>query len=635
MIPKDLADILSKAGSVYGVGAGGTITDIKSGKQGDKLVLSSDGEIDLDEVEEEKPLDLGKYKSKRKYYDFMCAFGNINFLSKKAVIDGKFFDSLNLEGVKFQMNLKDEGTFDFEEVVPEGSIAKTTEADHKRFVDMFDDVTISGFREKSVYSDFIFHIEYPVTDENRKSLKRSFPDLKDEDDKVEFHSYLIVEPKKPFNELLNIFEEDDEPIDMSKMEQKLENNRGEETLQNELVEKLNNVDLSFLDDEEDVVETKEPPTPLPIPAKEELTGTRAQIAEEFSEAKKEKRRKLQETLSNHQEELKKAKNQQSLAFTKIRECNDEIKTLVSRIDSLDIHEPLNGYFIFIPKVLSEKTFLDETTRKTIQDKLVAMNYPNTDYFMHLFDNAVFQIHIGCNTEEGLVELQDFKNVLKYFKDFDLTSQYPKIYVEKNKLFYEGQMEHAALINKLVKLGFSENPEFNEMCAAQHQPTDEEKMMEMMGMATPGYQSRNQETKEEDYDDEDDKGPEAEFEAEMGYQMGDEFIFAIQYDKAEDPQVCVAITPLSYWNNESCCYDQHIEHILHSKFPALQGRIEEASEGNFFISNEEGDYMHLQETIEFLSKSGLKFSTAFQNFMSNKDTGLVQFLVESTDSSIII
>jgi hypothetical protein len=632
MIPKDLQDILSRAGSVYGVGPGGSITDMKSGETGDRLVLGSDGELDL--AEEEKPLDLGKYKSKRKFYDFMCALGNINFLSKKAIIDGKFFDTLNLEGVKFQITLKDQGTLNFEEIVPEGEVAKTTEADHKRFVDIFDDGTVVGFREKSVYSDFIFYIEYEVTEENRKSLKRKFPDLKDEDDKVLFQSYLIVEPKKPYNELLNFLdEEDDEPIDMSKMEQKLENNRGADTLQNETLKTQipDDLDLSFLDEDET---PQEPPTPLPIPAKEELTGTRAQIAEEFSEAKKEKRRKLEETLNNHQEELRKAKNQQNLAFTKIRECNEEIKTLVSRIDSLNIQEPLNGYFVFIPTALTEKTYLDEAVRTTIKDKLIAMNYPNTDYFMHLFDNAIFQIHIGCNTEEGLVELHDFRNVTSYLKDFDLTSQYSKFYIEDGKLFYEGQMEHAAIINKLVKLGFSENPEFNEMCAVQHQKSAEEEMMERM--SNTSYQSRNVlDNEDEDYDDEDEDDPEKQFEAEMGYPMGNEFIFAIQYDKTEDPQVCVAITPLSYWNNESCCYDQHIEDILHSKFPALQGYIEEPSEGSFFVSNEEGEYTNLKETVEFLSKSGLKFSTAFQDFMSNKDTTLVQFLVESTDSSIII
>ena len=342
---KDLQDILSRAGNVYGVGPGGSITDMKTGATGDKLVLGSDGELDL--AEEEAPKEYGKYTSKKQYFDFMCAMGNINFLSKKAIIDGKFFDSLTLEGVKFQMTLKDDKTFDFEEIVPEGKTPLTTEKDRGRYVTMFEDGTISGFRDKSVISDFIFHIEYPITDENRAKMQRNFPDLKDEDDKIGFHSYLIVEPKKPYNDLLEFLdEEDDEPIDMSKMEQKLENNRGEETLQNETLKTQipDDLDLSFLDEDET---QQEPPTPLPIPAKEELTGLRAQIADEFLEAKKEKRRKLQETLDNHREELKKAKSQQNLAFTKIRESNEEIKTLVSRIETLDIQEPLNGYFIYI------------------------------------------------------------------------------------------------------------------------------------------------------------------------------------------------------------------------------------------------------------------------------------------------
>ena len=623
MFPKSIEDALNKAGVVYGVGPDGAVTDIKSGKSGNKLILNKDLGIDLDTEEEIVPKVHGKYQSKRGIYDFMCSFGNINFLSKTAVIDGKFFDTLNLEGVKFQMTLKDDNTFDFEEVVAEGDISKTTEADHQRFIEMFEESVISGFREKSVYSDFIFHIEYPITDENRKSLERNFGELEEGQDKVLFQAYLIVEPKKPYNNLLNFLDEDENenPTNMN-IEQS-------ETLNPELRTEIpKNADLSFLDDDEDDVEAKEPPIPLPIAPKEELTGTRAQIAEEFLEAKKQKLVKLQETLGNYRNELKTAKNQQNLAFTKIRECNEEIKTLSSRIDSLGIQEPLNGYFVYIPMVLSEKTYLEESVRKTIQDKLIAMNYPNADYFMHLFDNAIYQIHIGCNTEEGLAELEDYKNVIQYFKDFDLVSQQTKFFVEDKKLFYEGQMDHADIINKLIKLGFSENPEFNEMCEAQHNHIEHEY----------GCNCEHGCDNQESYE----KPPEEQFEIEVGYPIGEDFIFSILYDTNGDlgltkPKVCVDINPLSYWQNESYQYDQNIRDILYKKFPILAqtNNLEEILEGHFFLLKDDETTMDLREAIQYLASSGLKYSKSFQDFMSAKDSTLIDYLVSAVNPDIII
>jgi hypothetical protein len=62
---------------------------------------------------------------------------------------------------------------------------------------------------------------------------------------------------------------------MSKMEQKLENNSGEDTLQNETLRTQIPEDLvlSFLDDEEPTQELSEPPVPLPIPEKARANWT--------------------------------------------------------------------------------------------------------------------------------------------------------------------------------------------------------------------------------------------------------------------------------------------------------------------------------------------------------------------------
>ena len=583
-IPKSIQDIMARAGQVIGVGPSGTNMT---------LGIDGNGSMSLDEeVEPEKPKVIGKYKPKTTFHDFIGTVGNVNVLSKEATLDGKFFDSMNLEGIKFKVTLRDDNTFDIEEV----GTNLVSEAEMKRYVAMFDESPVSGYRDRSVATDFVFTATHTV---KGKTLN--------------LESYLVVDPRKPYNDLLDFLAEEDE-------EPQVEVTPDSSTEETEFDAKLKAL---FDDDEdEDPAAKVEPPVPIAYHP-EPITSVRQQISLEFLEAKKEKRSKLEKKIENYKEDLKKAKNAQHTAFTKIRECNDEIKLLASRIDSLEINEPANGYYFFVPESKSDICHLDDATRDMIINKLINMNYPNTEAFMTLFNNALFQIRIGLDTDNGLVELTDFKNVMQYFKDFDLDVN-SKLYISNGGLFYEGQLEWSDINNKLVRLGFASNHKFDELFATVEE--DMEKMMNGDG--------------DEDYVSE----TLAEFEETNGYEMGDEFLFAIGYDPAAsnaigDPQVWIGITPKSYFDNEGCAYDGHIHDILKAKFPViddLQDWFSEDSEGSFTLYKGINTHEDINTIIDTMCKAGIKFSAKFQDFMSAKDTGLVTYIIATLGhtSSII-
>ena len=369
-----------------------------------------------------KPKILGKYKTKMVFHEFIGTIGNINILSKVANIKGKYFDS-ELKN-DFKMELLDDNTFNFEEIIIGEGTKICSEIDIKRYISTFEDYSLIGYRNRSVISN----LKFVVTDRvNDKELQVT--------------AYLVVNQHGPFNDLLDIFKDDDNIP---------------ETSAKDLQEKLS----SLFDDEDDSEIKIEPPTPV-LEAKKELNKTNSFIAEEFIEIKKEKKEKLSKQLKNiaHQRDI--CKNNILSIEQKINEFNSEIKLLTSRIDSLDENEPFNGYFIYIPPVISESSIIPDDL-KTMIGKFNAMNYANTTWFMKIFENSLYQIRIGLEVEGKLTELTAFKDVYTIFHSLILSDN-EKIYIKDDKLFYEGKLQWSDLNNKLIKLGFNNNNKFDEFC----------------------------------------------------------------------------------------------------------------------------------------------------------------------------
>ena len=573
---KSLQDIIQKSGAtVYGVGEGGTTMT---------LGVNGNGEFEIDiDVAELEPKVLGKFKPKAtKFHDFIATVGNVNVLSKEATIDGKYFDSLNLEGVKFKMILRDYYTFDLEEIGTENC----DEKDIQRYALMLEDSSVGGFRNRSVVVDYKFIATHIVKEKE-----------------IQMESFLVCDQRKPYDDLVNFLEEDEKELP-----------------------EIDEEKLRFLFEDDEVI--VEPPTPVIKEELSNLTMSQQLIFDEFLEAKKEKRNqhlKKIETISN---EKKVATNNLKLAENKISECEEEINLLNSRIDSLEINETFNGYFYYIPPVISEKCILPSDVKELIANKLANVRNINPVAFLKLFDKNIFSVRIGLETEGNIIELNDFKNVMPIINSY--TNWEGHFYIENNMLFFEGEIDWAKLSNKLIKNGFKHEHSFEDYCVE----------LEKQQTCAENCSCHNHSENEEDSVE----GELENFKECNGYEMGDEFLFAIQYnpdgvtdDICDENQVTIAITPKTYWENDKCCYDQHLSEILNHKFPILNETrcLDEVVEAGFVLLKDTENTMNLNEAIEYLCKTGLKFSIAYQDYLSKKDTQLIKYLISIINPSIII
>ena len=518
----------------------------------------------LEEKEEIKPIVLGKYKTKKQFGEFIGTKGNINLLSKTAFIEGRYITGIGLEDTSFKMTICDENTIDFEEV----GTNNCTDDEIKRYIAIIEDSAVSQFRDRSVASDFLFKIN--------TTLKGK---------EVIIEAYVVIEFEKPYDKLLSFLEEE----------------TPKEYDEDDIASKMK---LLFPEEFKEESEMVVKPVAKPVEIIEEL-DSRSMIANEFLEAKKVKREKIYKQIDTVKNELKIARSNSRLANSKISECEKDIDLLISRIDSMNINEPFNGYYFFIPEAVSEKCTLDENTTALMIKKLISIRYQNIEGFFNLFSNTSFRIRIAEIKDNNLIEVTNFKEVVPILSKLTYDEK-GKISLIDGNIIYEGDIEWSSLNNKMVRLGFQNSVAFNEMCKdvpAQEENEDENSNLE------------NGSIDDADLCEE----QIAEFEEENGYPMGDEFLFAIGFnadatDDMCDAQVCISITPKSYFVSQGYAYDQHLEYVLKSKFPVLKAmgdKFEELSESAFQM-NDDIKPLGLLPTIETLCRAGIMPSFSFQD-----------------------
>jgi hypothetical protein len=605
-VPEDIKDVVEKAKQRA---AGISDSTLRVHQVADELGLTLDENLNLEEIEEAKPKDLGKFSSRLGMQSFMGAVSRLNTHTNTAFIDGKHFDSLQLEGVKFKMTIKDDSTFDLEEV----DTCFCTDEEIARYASLFEDGKVVGWRNKALISDFEFNTSHSDTDGNSVNLK----------------AHIVIEPQTLFDDMLDFLNE--EPI-ITQVGTKEDATQEEDDFEALLNEK-------FGSEEEEVKETK--PVAKQIVVQPGEMTSRDFLAAEFMEAKRGKVEKLNKDAEGLKQLLKEAKATANMANMKIRETTDELNLIQSRIDSFELNEPANGFMIYVPPVLSSKCALEDSVKETILNKLVKMNFANPNGFLRLFDNLLYQVRIASSNNGEITELTDFSNILPILQHFDPDGAF---YDSDGKLFYEGQMDWARLNNRLIRLGFVPNATFEEMCKATPIADDEIPEIEddpltrgrtaratqvnpfssMRMNANNHPQPRRAANADDDDNDE-----------ELAGFFNDDFLFAIYEDTngtddLMEPKYSIAITPKSYFDQEGCMYDQHIHHLLKAKYPSINeigAKLGEEMEGSFSLADSE-DFMNakaitsLEEIVSFFCKAGLLFNPAFQNIILNSERSTI-------------
>lgn len=137
----------------------------------------------------------------------------------------------------------------------------------------------------------------------------------------------------------------------------------------------------------------------------------------------------------------------------------------------------------------------------------------------------------------------------------------------------------------------------------------------------GYQEELDLEEDEEFDSEDDSfdaddAAEAAEAALVGATTNpNDWLFHAQDRSGEDapfgtPGVWVYFTPVKYWNNEGCCYDQLVEQHIASKLPSYFE--EEYCEGMYVTE----DGTCLQTVEQDLIARGFKQDSAYSTFVDS-------------------
>jgi len=387
----------------------------------------------------------GQFKTKTKFIEFIGGKGVINFLSNEAYIMGNQLSGLEMDGIKFKLTICDDMSVDLEEI----DTNHTTKSQRGRLVEIIEDKTISQYRGRTVVQELDF--------ESTTMVKDKYVPL-----------YLAVEIEKPIEKLATIL---DEEIKMSE----------------EAFDNLNDLLNSWFEDEEFAKEIEE------MINEEVQVDTfmqhhdinnnnlaNDQIEDSFQKMKEEKLNELKKNKNKKEEELVKLNFQSSTIDNNIEQLKDDLKLIEDRIDGLQPIQSPTGYYFNVSERQNETVVLEPEIEKIIKDKVSKVKSINIEAFMKLFTDGEFHIVLGEKVDDTFSILSDYKtlteDVLTRLNGLDLQ-------IVENKFIYRGELTWSQVVNKMIKLGFEEDPDFNKLCGSNSYKSNTETREEVKNNQT--------------------------------------------------------------------------------------------------------------------------------------------------------
>lgn len=386
------------------------------------------------EVETEvKEVNLGEFKPKRKFISFISGVNGarVRFNRDSAFVKGEKLSGM-LEGVIFKITICDEGTINFEEV--EGTELSDA-AMRQRLLDDIDSMDVTGYTQKYV----VANLEFTDMDGNR--------------------CYLEVDEAKPIDKLRMLFGSDDE-----------------ETKTTEPVE-ISAKGLSILDqlfggsddtDETEVEETIEEVVETPAVEVEE-----DYMAKQFRLMNEAKVVELQERIENSQKDIRKYNMDIKNAETNLKKVTDSLGVLETRLESLTPFDDANGYVFFISEEKKNIEGLNEDELKITNRIADLMNLKKDVLVKHLTEGFyTIKIAKKDDFEDKTIDREIYKTVI----ELDVMGK--TSVTDTNEFEYRGSLNWHQLVQKMLRKGFEQEPEFDKLAGSNSYESKEEITTEM-------------------------------------------------------------------------------------------------------------------------------------------------------------
>ena len=424
-----LAAIASKQPHICGSGCNHNHTTPNTSNANSLIdqILGTSSTATEAEVEEVKEPVIGKFKPKRKFLNFVIGKkGGVRYHTDTAFVKGEQLSG-TLEDVIFKITICDEGTINFEEC----DTNQCNDEMIQRFIDDIDSRDVTGYMQKYI----VYGIDFQ--DEDAKKL------------------YLEVEEVKPIDKLASLFDSLKE----------------EETKKEEIMEetKVSDNALSLLDSlfGDETTETVEETKSVEVIPQE--TIAQQMMREAFEEMNREKINELSDRIEKKERDIQQYKSLIKQNESNLKTANEDYRVLQSRLDSLKPADADNGYVFYVSPENKSGVVLDQALQDVVK-QISPLLKLKEDAVIDFLTKGFYTIKIAKQGNLNDENLTLDKETLQKINKIDVTG---KISMVGNAEFeYRGEMTWHKLVDKMLKMGFTQEPEFDKMCGSPSYQSEE-------------------------------------------------------------------------------------------------------------------------------------------------------------------
>lgn len=371
---------------------------------------------------------IGEFKPKREFLNFVSAVNKlrVRILQKTAFIKGEKLSGM-LDGLIFKITICDEGTINFEEV---GTNVSNKEQ-LKRLIDDIDSIDVTGYAEKFIVHGLNFY---------------------DEDDNL---CYLEVEHKKPIDVLKSLFENPEI------------SERG-----------LSVLNSLFYDEEDDlIIDVKDNSEELKVETEDikckDNSISKSYMEEQFKKMNEDKINELKKRIEEAETETKKLKREITISENKLKKQTEDLSVLENRLDSFNVSDEPNGYVFYVSEEQKpEEIGLTEENRM-IADKIADIIGIDKEKLFSVLTDGYYIINIAkkSNITEEVKITKDILQKIESLTNCNIESKITMI--SPGKFQYSGNLDWHQIINKMIRKGFEQDKDFDNMFNKEINKNDKE------------------------------------------------------------------------------------------------------------------------------------------------------------------
>lgn len=373
---------------------------------------------------------IGEFKPKRKFLSFVSAVSGkkIRLIRETAFIEGAKLSGM-LEKAKFKITICDEGTINFEEV--EGTNISDT-AMRKRLVNEIDSTEVTGYAQKFIVEGLEF------------------------EDKDGYKCFLEVEYVKPYDKLMNLFEEEKQK---------------EETT--ELSEKgLSFLDMLLAGETLETIGNMEDETPVVKEVIEEVIVEKpialTYMEEQFNKMNEDKINELKERIEKTEAEIKRYNSDAKHAEANAEKSFESLSILETRLETLVPNAPYNGYVFLVSDEQKSEIGLNDYDTELVGRISELMKLKKDVLIKHLTE-SFYKISIA--KKDNFLDEKDKKSFSNLLQSIDLFGKFTNPQFRKLENYEIGEFEYRGKLNwhqlttKMLKKGFEQEPEFDKIAGS--------------------------------------------------------------------------------------------------------------------------------------------------------------------------